>query len=114
VPVGQSGAGLVKTVAVPAPHNSNAIYTTVTTAYTYTQLGDVLTVQVPPPNDTVDGQGNPVPVTYSYTYYNDTYAPDPAPGMPANEILGQPLAISDPLGHTTHIRYDGHGNITKI
>ena len=98
-------SGLVKTVTTPAPAGSLAS-STVTTTYTYTALGNVLTVEMPGPNT------SGATVTYTYEYQDDSsFAPDPLSG--GAEALGEPIRITDPLGHSVHLRYDDQGRVTQ-
>ena len=86
--------GLVRQVTSPRPGGGG----TVTTTYIYTTLGNVLAITLPGPN----GQ-----VTYTYNYTSDG-------AYSASEALGEPLTVTDPLGHTTHYRYDARGNLSAV
>ncbi len=86
--------GLVRQVTSPAPNGAG----TVATTYVYTALGNALQITVPGPNG---------PVTYAYNYTQDG-------NYTCAEALGEPLTITDPLGHVTHFRYDPWGNLTAM
>ena len=79
-----------------AAANSGA---TVQTNYTYTLMGQAKTVATP---------GNDASSTKTWTYEYET---DGAYTQP--ERFGQPIKVTDPLGHAAHYRYDAHGNLTS-
>ena len=92
-------SGNVKSVTSPLPGTVNGTQT-VTTSYTYSALGNLLTKTTP-------GNGTVASMTTTYGYTADgTYS--------QNEALGQPLTVSDNLGKTTHMRYDVQGHPTGI
>src|SRR5207245_391982 len=86
--------GQLQTILTPRPGTSNT-GDQVSTTYTYSALGNILTIAVPPPNNS----GGPN-VIYSYNYTSDPYIYDPISSQP--EALGEPLTLTDPLGHVTH------------
>jgi len=83
----------------------------VCTTFTYTALGNVQTVAVPAPFWGPGGPGDgSATVTYAYEYRND-----PATGRTGfQEMLGQPIMVTDPMGYSRHYWYDGRGNITRV
>lgn len=89
-------SGLVQTVTRPAPNGSG----TTTTTYTYDSLGNVLTVVGPGNNATTQ-------ITTTLNYTTDG-------GYSQTAKVGQPLTITDNLGHVTHLRYDSQGLLTSV
>jgi YD repeat-containing protein len=90
-------SGLVQTITAPAPSGSGV--TTVTSTFTYDALGNVLSVT---------GPGNNAASTITTTY---NYTTDGGFTVP-NASLGQPLVVTDNLGHSRHFRYDSQGRVT--
>jgi RHS repeat-associated protein len=92
-------SGLVQSVTMPTPGTSGATGG-VTTSFTYDALGNPLTIARP---------GNDTTATITTTL---NYTTDGSYSQPA--AVGQPLTITDNLGHTTHFRYDAQGNRTAV
>ncbi|MBV9852044.1 MAG: RHS repeat protein, partial [Armatimonadetes bacterium] len=96
-------AGLVQTVTAAAPGSAPG-GATVTTSCTYDGLGDVLSVTGP-------GNGAAAGRTVTYNYTDDPG--DPAHGVPGYSrnaaSAGEPLTVTDELGHVTHLRYNARG-----
>ncbi len=90
-------AGLLKSVSSPIPGTTAG--GTVTTTYTYSLLGNLLTAVTPGTNGTN--------VTYTFGYGNDG-------GYSKTEGLGEPTTIQDILGHVTHFQYDTQKNVIKV
>lgn len=90
-------SGLVHEITNPKPGTTDG--STVTTSFTYDALGNVLTKTTPGNN-----AASTITTTYNYTT-DGTYS------QPAK--IGQPLTITDNLGHVTHFRYDQRGNVTS-
>ncbi|MCX6381052.1 MAG: hypothetical protein NT023_16545 [Armatimonadetes bacterium] len=94
-------SGLLASYSRPAPGSSSATgVKSVTTSFTYDNLGNVLTATAP---------GNSVSplVTFTFEYKQDgTYKQSAA--------RRQPIAIADNLGRTTHLRYDKQGNLIAV
>ena len=88
----------VKT-AVPGQSTGTS---TQSTYITYTSLGNVATVTSPGNNDT-----SVHTTTYGYTS-DTTWGP-----YSQSEKLGQPITVTDTLGHVSHLRYDSRGNVTN-
>lgn len=88
-------SGLVQSATSPSPAGSG----TVTTSYTYDALGNVLTVAGP-------GNNAAAQITATYNYMADG-------SYTQTTKAGQPLTITDSLGHATHLRYDAQGRITS-
>ena len=102
--------GFLQSVTSPKPGTVNATPSSsnsVITTYTYTALGNVKTVTT---FGTVAAAGSAATptrtTTYSYDYDNGNLIQD--------EALGKPVAITDNLAHTTHIRYDALYNAVTI
>ena len=91
-------SGLVHTITSPQPGTTDG--STVTTTFTYDALGNILTKTVPASSDTGT-------MTTTYNYTTDGEYTQPAK-------LGQPLTVTDSLGHTTHYRYDERGNVISV
>jgi YD repeat-containing protein len=85
--------GLVHKITNPAPGCTDGTRT-VDTTYTYDSLGNILTVTSP---------GNNAATTITTTY---DYGQNPK--------LGQPLTITDNLGHVTQFSYDARGNVISV
>ena len=85
-------SGLVASVNSPAPGTAGA-GATVQTSYAYDGYGNVLSVTAP---------GNNAASTIATTF---TYASPAA--------IGQPLTVTDALGHVTAYTYDAQGNHTS-
>ncbi|MCW3059473.1 MAG: tRNA3(Ser)-specific nuclease WapA, partial [Capsulimonas sp.] len=105
--------GLVKTIISPAPDSTVLAPSLVTTTFTYTLPtatsagGQVLTVSTPGNN-----AGGTLTTTYNYTS-DPNYDQFGAAGTYSqNEVMGQPLTVTNPAGNVTHYRYDGRGNVT--
>lgn len=88
-------SGLVQSVTRPAPNGSG----TTTSSFTYDSLGNVLTVT---------GPGNNAATTITTTL---NYTTDGAYSQSAK--IGQPLTVTDNLGHVKHLRYDAQGRLTS-
>lgn len=88
-------SGLLESVTRPSPTGTG----TVTTSYTYDALGNVLTVTAP-------GNETAAQITTTYGYTADGSYTQPAK-------VGQPLTVTDNLGHTVHLRYDALGRPTS-
>ena len=81
-----------------------------TTTYVYTALGNVFTANKQAPN-TMGG----ATVTTTYNYTSDPG--DSSHGVAAYsqaEALGQPLTVTDPLGHVTHLRWNAQGQLAAL
>lgn len=87
-------SGLVQSVTGPKPGGGG----TVTHAFTYDPLGNLLTATGPAASD------DPTKIqTVTLNYTTDgTYT--------QLAKVGQALTVTDELGHTTHLRYDDRGN----
>jgi RHS repeat-associated protein len=92
-------SGLLKTVTTPSPGTTGST-STVSTTYTYDSYGNLLT-EVAPGNNSVSS----VTTTYNYTT-DGTYT--------QAEGIGEPVTITDGLGHVKHYRYDNRSNITTV
>jgi len=101
--------GTVQSVQIPTP-GTVGVSSWVQTSFTYTPAGNIATITKPAPNSTAGAT-----VTYTYSYTADpSYDLSGNPGS-CNGVAegnGEPLVVTDPLGHSTHYRYDGHGNTT--
>jgi len=88
-------SGLVQSITRPAPNGSG----TTTTSFTYDNLGSVLTVTGP-------GNNAATQITTTLNYTTDgTYT--------QLAKVGQPITVTDNLGHIIHLRYDSQGRITS-
>jgi RHS repeat-associated protein len=88
-------SGLIQTITMPTPGMSRASGG-VTTSFAYDNLGNLLSI-TRPGNDTT------ATITSTLNYTQDgSYSQSAA--------VGQPLTVTDNLGHTTHYRYDAQGN----
>ena len=90
-------SGLVNTITRPEPNNGAG---TITSTFTYDSLGNVLTVVVPGNNATST-------ITSTLNYTTDG-------GYSQSAKIGQPLTVTDNLGHVTHVRYDSQGRTTSV
>ena len=89
--------GLLKSVSSPTPGTVSG--TSVTTSYTYSALGNVLTVVMPGPNGTN--------VTFTFGYGTGGTCTK-------TEGLGEPTTITDPNSNVTHFRYDTQRNVSAV
>jgi YD repeat-containing protein len=90
-------SGLVQTVTRPEPNNGTG---TTTTTYTYDTLGNVLTITGP-------GSNVATQITTTLNYTTDgSYS--------QSAKVGQPITVTDNLGHVTHLRYDSQGRTTSV
>jgi RHS repeat-associated protein len=89
-------SGLVQTITRPAPNGSG----TTTTTYTYDNLGNILTVASP-------GNNAATTITTTLNYTTDG-------GYSQSAKVGQPLTVTDNLGHVTHLRYDSQGRTASV
>ena len=86
-------SGLVNTVFSPHPEAGGA---TQQTRFTYDAYGNPTSITAP--GESVASR------TTTFNYLQD--------GSYSHAMfVGHPLSISDALGHTTHLRYDGRGNL---
>ena len=92
-------SGNVQSVISPLPGTVNGTQS-VTTSYTYSALGNLLTMTTP-------GNGTVASMTTTYGYTSDG-------SFTQNEALGQPLTLTDNLGKITHVRYDTQGRATSV
>jgi RHS repeat-associated protein len=88
-------SGLLKSVTSPSPAGVG----TATTSYTYDEFGNVLSVTGP-------GSNAATQITTTYGYTEDGSYTQPTK-------FGQPLTVTDNLGHVTHLRYDAQGRVTS-
>ena len=88
-------SGLIEGVYSPHPEAGGGI---VETRFTYDAYGNPLSISEPDENNTAR-------VTTL------DYLQDGAYSRPM--FVGRPLAVTDNLGHTTHLRYDARGNVTS-
>lgn len=97
-------SGLLHTVTSPKPGTVGGTQS-VTTTYSWSTLGNLLSVNTPGNNATIVNnvdQG----ITTSYNYTQDgTYN--------QSEALGQPIKITDNLGKISHCRYNSEGWLTS-
>jgi RHS repeat-associated protein len=93
-------SGLPKSVTTPLPGTSGT-GATVTSTFIYDSVGNVLTA-VTPGNNAI----NTITTKFNYTA-------DGSYTVPSTRI-GEPLTVTDNLGHTSHFRYDALGNRTAI
>jgi RHS repeat-associated protein len=87
-----NATGLVKDVIAPMPMGALGNNGTVVTSYTYTNLGNPLTITAPPANTS----GTQFVTTFAY---------------PASEALGEPMTITDSAGKVTQVGFDSRGNV---
>jgi len=92
-----TSTGLVSSIKSPKPGTTDGTF--VESTFTYDSLGNILTATAP---------GNNAATTITTTY---NYTTDGSYSQSAK--LGQPITITDNLGHVTHIRYDARGNVIK-
>jgi RHS repeat-associated protein len=90
-------SGLVQSVTGPPPVGSGVV--TITHTFTYDTLGNVLTAVGP-------GNNAAMTITATFNYTTDG-------GYTQAAALGQPLVITDNLGHTRRFRYDTQGRVTN-
>ena len=90
-------SGLAQSVTCAKPGTTGGA--TVTTSFTYDSLGNVLTKTSP-------GRDDSHTITTTCNYTTDGVYSQPA-------SLGQPLTVTDNLGHVTHFRYDSRGNVIE-
>ncbi len=88
-------SGLLKSESTPLPGTAGSGQT-VTTNYTYTALGNLLTVTSP-------GNNTSPTLTATYGYTQDGNYSQP-------EALDEALTVTDNLNHTIHTRYDARDN----
>ena len=89
-------SGLVQTVSTPLPGSTDG-RTVVTTSLAYDTLGNLTTITAPGNN-----AAPAIVTTLNYT----------ADGAYAQaDAIGQPLTVTDNLGHASHFRYDAQGNL---
>ena len=87
-------SGLLHTATGPSPAGTG----TVSSSFTYDALGNILTATGP-------GNNAATTITATFDYTTDgTYSQTAA--------LGQPLTVTDNLGHASHARYDAQGRVT--
>jgi RHS repeat-associated protein len=89
-------SGLVQSVSTPSPTGSGSVATT----FTYDALGNVLTVTTP-------GNNAASQITTTYNYTTDG-------AYTQSARIGQPITVTDNLGHVTHMRYDTQGRGTSV
>jgi RHS repeat-associated protein len=89
-------SGLVKATTIPLP-GTIGTGATATSTFTYDGVGNVLTAVMPGNN-----AAESIKTTFNYTTDGSYSVPSPR--------IGQPLTVTDNLGHTTHLRYDTQGN----
>jgi RHS repeat-associated protein len=87
-------SGLVQSMSTPRPGTTSGVV--VTTYFTYDGLGNVLTVAAP-------GNNAAATITTTLDYQTDGVYTQAA-------AVGQPIAVTNNLGKTTHFRYDARGN----
>jgi len=91
-------SGLVQWIKTLKPGTTDG--STVQTNFTYDSLGNILTVDAP-------GNNAATRIVTTYNYTTDG-------GYSQSTKLGQPLTVTDNLGHVTHFRYDARGNIISV
>jgi RHS repeat-associated protein len=89
-------SGLLQSITRPSPAGTG----TVTNTFTYDALGNVLSATGPGNN-----AASQITTTYNYTT-DDAYT--------QAAKLGQPLTVTDNLGHVTHLRYDVQGRVASV
>ena len=92
-------SGNLQSVTLPRPGTTNGTQS-VTTSYTYSALGNMLTMTTP-------GNGTVASMTTTYGYTSDG-------AYSQNEALRQPITVTDNLGKTKHQRYDTQGRTTSV
>lgn len=90
--------GLVRSVITAKPGSTTG--ETVTTSYTYDELGNILTVTRP-------GNNAAVTLTTSFNYTTDGNYTQYA-------RIGQSLTLTSPAGRIIHFRFDARGNQVRI
>ncbi len=88
-------SGLVQSGTAPSSTGSG----TVTTAYTYDGLGNVLTVTGP-------GNNAATQITTTLNTTDGSYS--------QSAKIGQPITVTDNVSHATHLRYDSQGRTTSV
>ncbi len=89
-------SGLPQTVSIPLPGTSGST-ATATTSLIFDALGNLLSITQP-------GNDAAATITTTVNYTQDG-------SYHQAEAIGQPLTITDSLGHVTHLRYDAQGNL---
>ena len=89
-------SGLVQSISSPSPSGAGDV----TSSFTYTSLGNLLTLQEPGNN-----VSSSISTTFGYTQDGDYSQP---------EVLGEPITVTNSLGKVTHCRYDIAGHLKSI
>ena len=97
-------SGLVATVTGPPPGTTGAA-AILLSASTYDGLGNATSMTMPGPNSTGAVPGTPGYAANYATYVTTTMNYTTDGGYGQADALGEPLSVTDPLGHTTHYRY---------
>ena len=98
-------SGNLQSVISPLPGTVNSNQS-VTTSYTYSTLGNLLTVTTPGNNSTlINGVDQGIRTTYAYTQ-DGAYT--------QSEALGNPITITDNRGKIFHVRYDNQGRPVSV
>ena len=85
--------------------------------FTYTALGNILTVTSPGPNSALNNGVAQGTVTTTFGYETDTFSAEYSDNtlLRVNEALGEPITVTSPFGdnatRTQHYRYDALGNL---
>ena len=88
-------SGLTQTVSSPLPGSADG-KTAVVTSFAYDALGNITTITAP-------GNNAAPAVTTTLNYTTDG-------AFTQADAMGQPLTVTDNLGHVSHLRYDAQGN----